>query len=226
MVPAAAARWTAEHVAFHADRTTFTILHDGAEWGAVETPLAGAFNVRNVLAAVAAAHAVGADPVRIREALRRFRSVRRRMEERGTVAGITVIDDFAHHPTAVRETVRAARQRYPGRRLVAVFEPRSYTAQRREFQQAYEEALVEADEIVLAGLFHPERYTAETAIDPTAMVAVWMAAGRTAAYVPEPVTIARRLGASAVAGDVVLIMSNGGFGGLHDKLLDELRARL
>jgi len=219
------ARWTAVDVAFAADSTSFTILHGGAPWGRVETPLPGAFNVRNVLAAVAAAHAVQADPALVREALRTFRSVRRRMEVRGTVGGVTVIDDFAHHPTAVRETVRAARQRYPGRRLVAVFEPRSYTAQRREFQQPYTEALAEADEIVIAGLFHPERYTADSAIDPHVMVAAWRAAGRPAAYIAEAASIARTLGASAASGDVILIMSNGGFGGVHEKLLDVLRAR-
>jgi UDP-N-acetylmuramate: L-alanyl-gamma-D-glutamyl-meso-diaminopimelate ligase len=224
-MPDPGARWTAADVAFHSDRTEFTILHDGSPWGTVETPLAGAFNVRNVLAAVAAAHAVKAEPARVREALRTFRSVRRRMEVRGTVAGVTVIDDFAHHPTAVRETVRAARQRYPGRRLVAVFEPRSYTAQRREFQQPYTDALAEADEIVIAGLFHPERYTADSAIDPLAMVDAWTRAGRRAAYIPDATVIARTLGASANAGDVVLIMSNGGFGGVHDKLLEALRTR-
>jgi UDP-N-acetylmuramate: L-alanyl-gamma-D-glutamyl-meso-diaminopimelate ligase len=220
-----APRWTAADVSFRADRTAFTVLHDGRVWGAVETPLAGAFNVRNVLAAIAAAEAVGAERDRVREALRTFRSVRRRMEVRGVVADITVIDDFAHHPTAVRETVAATRQRYPGQRLVAVFEPRSYTAQRREFQTEYEQALGLADEVVIAGLFHPERYTADSAIDPHAMVALWREAGRTAAHIIDPVEIARTLAASARPGDVVLIMSNGGFGGVHEKLLLALRAR-
>src|SRR5690606_12744437 len=114
------------------DMTRFVVLHHGHVWGDVETPLAGAYNVRNCLAAIAAAHAVGADPAKVQEALRTFRSVRRRMELRGIARGVTVIDDFAHHPTAVEETLRAARQRYRTRRIVAVFEPRSYTAQRRE----------------------------------------------------------------------------------------------
>ena len=220
-----AARWRAEHVEFGESVTSFDIIHDGEPWGRVASPLAGAFNVRNVLAAVAAAHAVGAAPDRVIEGLRTFRSVRRRMEIRGVVGGVTVIDDFAHHPTAVRETILAARQRYPGRRLVAVFEPRSYTAQRREFQASYESALGLADAIVMAGLFHPERYSAETAMDPHALVATLRAAGRTADHIVEPADIARRVADAAEPGDVVLIMSNGGFGGVHARLLDRLAGR-
>src|SRR5690606_10154377 len=144
------------------DATRFVVWRGEEEWGAVETPLAGAFNVRNCLAAIAAAEAIGADREGVREGLRTYRSVRRRMEVRGKVRGITVIDDFAHHPTAVRETIAAARQRFTGQRVVGVFEPRSYTAQRREFQQQYRHAFAGADHVVLAGLFRPERYTAET----------------------------------------------------------------
>ncbi len=215
-------RWGARDVAFQTDGMTFTVLRDGAPWGEVRTPLAGAFNVRNCLAAIAAAVSVGADRERILEGLRTFRSVRRRMEVRGEVRGVTVIDDFAHHPTAVRETIAAVRQRYPGRRLVAVFEPRSYTAQRKEFQPEYEEALAAADEIVIAGLFHPERYTRQTALDPHELVAVWRARGRRAAYIPGADEIVAALVPHLVAGDVVLVMSNGGFGGIHEKLLQAL----
>src|SRR5690606_33300174 len=161
-------------------------------------------------------------PARVREALRTYRSVRRRMEVRGVVNDVTVIDDFAHHPTAVRETLRAASQRYPGRRLVAIFEPRSYTAQRREFESDYERALGIADEIILAGLFHPERYDENSAMRPDRLVSAWTGAGRRAAYVPVVDDIVERVAAGAQPGDVVLIMSNGGFGGLHDKLLTAL----
>jgi UDP-N-acetylmuramate: L-alanyl-gamma-D-glutamyl-meso-diaminopimelate ligase len=218
-------RWRAAGVEFGELRTSFTVLHDGERWGRVEMPLAGAFNVRNALAAVAAAHAIGADRDAVIEGLRSFRSVRRRMEVRGRIGGVTVIDDFAHHPTAVRETILAARQRYPGRRLVAVFEPRSYTAQRREFQDAYGSALGLADAIVIAGLFHPERYSAETAMDPLALVAAWRGAGRTADHIVEPAEIAQKIAAESSPGDVVLVMSNGGFGGLHGALLDRLTER-
>ncbi|MBX6363308.1 MAG: UDP-N-acetylmuramate:L-alanyl-gamma-D-glutamyl-meso-diaminopimelate ligase [Gemmatimonadetes bacterium] len=218
-------RWLARDVRLDEHGMRFTVLHAGEPWGDVETPLAGAFNARNVLAAIAAAESVGADRDGVREGLRTFRSVRRRMEVRGEVAGVTVIDDFAHHPTAVRETIAAVRQRYPGRRLVAVFEPRSYTAQRREFQGDFQRAMDAADRIVIAGLFHPERYTRETGLDPDELVAAWRAAGKRADYIPAADDIVRALAPELEAGDVVLIMSNGGFGGIHGKLLEALAAR-
>jgi UDP-N-acetylmuramate: L-alanyl-gamma-D-glutamyl-meso-diaminopimelate ligase len=167
---------------------------------------------------------VGARREGVLEGLRTFRSVRRRLEVRGVVGGITVIDDFAHHPTAVRETIDAVRQRFPVRRLWAVFEPRSYTAQRREFQEPYRRAFGGADAVVLAGLFHPERYTRETGLDPQELTEALRADGRPARYLPEPDDIVQLLAAEAQPGDVVLVMSNGAFGGIHDKLLEELGA--
>ncbi|HEX2168553.1 MAG TPA: Mur ligase family protein, partial [Longimicrobiales bacterium] len=213
--------WTARDVSF-GELTRFTVVRGGAVWGEVETPLSGAFSIRNCLAAIAAAEAIGADPERVREALRTYSSVRRRMEIRGVVNDITVIDDFAHHPTAVRETLLAARQKYTGRRVVAIFEPRSYTAQRREFEADYEKALGIADEIILAGLFHPERYDADTAMQPDRLVSAWQTAGKRAAHEPDVDAIVAHVASSAQAGDIVLIMSNGGFGGIHDKLLSAL----
>ena len=218
-------RWQARNVEFGEEFTRFDVLHDGKPWGKVETPLAGSFNVRNCLAALAVAQAVGGDPAAATAALRTFKSVRRRLEVRGTVAGVTVIDDFAHHPTAVRETIDAVRQRYAKRKIVAVFEPRSYTAQRREFQDDYVRSFSAADDIVMAGLFHPERYSADTAMDPAAMVAQWRAAGKSADYIQEVDDIVARLGQTLKGGEIVLIMSNGGFGGIHGKLLDKLTAR-
>jgi UDP-N-acetylmuramate: L-alanyl-gamma-D-glutamyl-meso-diaminopimelate ligase len=217
-------RWTARDVTF-GEMTRFTVVHHGRAWGEVETPLAGAFSIRNCLAAIAAAQAVGADPERVRDALRTYRSVRRRMEIHGVVNDVTIIDDFAHHPTAVRETLQAARYRYPGRRLVAIFEPRSYTAQRREFEADYQAALGLADEIILAGLFHPERYDAATAMRPNRLVAAWEAAGIPAVFQPNVDAIVARVSTSAQPGDIVMIMSNGGFGGIHGKMVEGLRAR-
>jgi UDP-N-acetylmuramate: L-alanyl-gamma-D-glutamyl-meso-diaminopimelate ligase len=218
---AAQPRWRATDVSF-GEVTRFTVLHDGDVWGDVETPLAGAFSVRNCLAAIAAAHALGAEPVRVQEALRTFRSVRRRMEVRGVINDIVVIDDFAHHPTAVRETLAAARQMYPGRRIIGIFEPRSYTAQRREFEDEYGEALMAADDIIMAGLFHPERYDEGTALSPDRLVARWTAAGRHAVYMPVVDDIVDHVTRRARPGDVIMVMSNGGFGGIHEKLLQSL----
>ncbi|HEY0306413.1 MAG TPA: UDP-N-acetylmuramate:L-alanyl-gamma-D-glutamyl-meso-diaminopimelate ligase [Longimicrobiales bacterium] len=218
-------RWTAEDVEFETDATRFTAVHDGTPWGDVVTPMAGAFNVRNCLATIAAAVAAGAGRDGILEGLRTFKSVRRRMEVRGEVGGVTVIDDFAHHPTAVKETIAATRQRYKQRPLVAVFEPRSYTAQRREFQEDYRRAFAEADTVIIAGLFHPERYTSQTALDPNELVDRWRGEGKTAEYIPEPDRIVEYLSGSLRGDEVVLIMSNGGFGGIHAKLLSALESR-
>ncbi|CAN5146163.1 UDP-N-acetylmuramate:L-alanyl-gamma-D-glutamyl-meso-diaminopimelate ligase [soil metagenome] len=216
-------RWTAQDVEFGETTTHFTVLHDGAVWGEVESPLAGAFNVRNILAAIAAAHSIGADPAGIRDGLRTFRSVRRRMEERGTVGGVTVIDDFAHHPTAVRETIAAARQRYRGRPVIAVFEPRSYTAQQRAFQAPYLDALSGADEVILAGLHHPERYATGAALDPAQLASELKQRGIRAAYIPDVDAIVSDLTPRLSMYEVILVMSNGGFGGIHEKLLAALR---
>jgi UDP-N-acetylmuramate: L-alanyl-gamma-D-glutamyl-meso-diaminopimelate ligase len=218
------AKWRAVDVTF-GEMTRYRVLHEGAEWGIVETPLAGAFNVRNCLAAIAVAHALNADRDRVIEALRTYKSVRRRMEVRGVAAGVTVIDDFAHHPTAVRETLEGTRRKYAGHRVVAVFEPRSYTAQRREFQKPYEDALGAADEVILAGLFHPERYDAESAIRPEEMVKNWQAMGREAQYLRNVDDIVASLSETLRDGDIVLVMSNGGFGGIHDRLLKSLAER-
>jgi UDP-N-acetylmuramate: L-alanyl-gamma-D-glutamyl-meso-diaminopimelate ligase len=220
--PAGQAHWRARNVQFSESGTTFLAFRSGEEWGKVETPLAGAFNVRNVLAVIAAAESIKADRDGVREGLRTFTSVKRRMEVRGEVRGVAVIDDFAHHPTAVRETIDAVRQKYSGRRIVAVFEPRSYTAQRREFQGDYVKAFRGADEIILASLFHPERYTAETAIDIPQMVATWESSGKAAKHLKDADAIVKDLTPRLAKGDVVLIMSNGGFGGIHQKLLDAL----
>ena len=217
--------WRAEKVEFGTETTRFTVMHAGELWGEVETPLAGAFNVRNCLAAIAAAESVGADREGVREGLRTFLSVRRRMEVRGEARGVTVIDDFAHHPTAVRETIAAARQRYGERPIVAIFEPRSYTAQRREFQEAYVQAFEQAQRVVLAGLARPERYSSEIALDPEAMVDALRARGKTADYIPKVDDIVARLTPALQGGEVILVMSNGGFGGIHEKLLGALEGR-
>jgi len=190
--------------------------------GVVETPMAGALNVRNCLAAIAAATAVGADWASITAGLRTFQSVRRRMEIRGQARGVTVIDDFAHHPTAVAETIEATRQRFAGSRVVAVFEPRSYTAQLREFQESYRQALATADRVMLSGLFHPERYDAQTGMDPRELVDSLASGGVEAEYIPEVDRIVEDLARSSRSGDVILVMSNGGFGGIHGKLLEAL----
>jgi UDP-N-acetylmuramate: L-alanyl-gamma-D-glutamyl-meso-diaminopimelate ligase len=217
------ANWRARDISFSTDATTFTVIVDGKEFGRYRTPLAGLFNVRNCLGAIAACEALGFDRGAVADALAEFKSVKRRLEVRGQVRGVTVIDDFAHHPTAVRETLLAARAKYPGRRIVAIFEPRSYTAQIKVFQQAFEDALAEADEVIIARLFHPERYTSETAISPLEMLENLRSRGRDAYYIATADDIVADIAPRLKGNEIVVIMSNGSFDGIHEKLLRLLR---
>ena len=216
------ARWRAEDVTFSADATTFNVRLEGREFGRYRTQLAGMFNVRNCLGVIAACEWLGFERHAVADSIAAFKSVKRRLEVRGEVRGVTVIDDFAHHPTAVRETLLAARARYPGSRIIAIFEPRSYTAQIKLFQQQFEEAFAVADEIIIARLFHPERYTAETAISPAEILEHLRARGREAHYIATPDDIVSSLVPRLRSDDVVVIMSNGSFGGIHQKMLDAL----
>jgi UDP-N-acetylmuramate: L-alanyl-gamma-D-glutamyl-meso-diaminopimelate ligase len=216
------AEWRASDIDFTGEMTEFTINVGGAEFGRYRTPLAGLFNVRNCLGVIAACETLGLDRRAVAEALAEFKSVKRRMQVRGVARGVTVIDDFAHHPTAVLETLKAARAKYQGHRLIALFEPRSYTSQIKAFQQAFEDGLREADAIIIAGLFHPERYTKETAISPEEMIDNLRRAGREAAFIPSTEEIVAYLTPKLREGDVVVAMSNGAFGGVHDKLLKAL----
>ena len=211
--------WRAQAIEHREEGARFEVFQGDRLRGSVETSLSGTFNVRNCLAAIAASDAVGAEWERIAEGLATFRSVRRRQELRGEVRGVRVIDDFAHHPTAVRKTIAAVRQRFDGCRLVAIFEPRSYTAQRREFQKSYRRALAGADRVVLAGLFHPERYDRDTGMDPRELAEELRADGTAAEYTPDVDRIVTTVAGDARPGDVLLVMSNGSFGGIHDKLL-------
>ncbi len=217
------AKWLATDIDFAGEITTFRVTVKGTEFGVYQTPLVGIFNVRNCLGVIAACERSGFDQRMIAEALREFKSVKRRMQVRGIERGVTIIDDFAHHPTAVCETLLGAKQRYKGQRLIAIFEPRSYTAQRREFQRDFTEALMEADQIIIAGLFHPERYDKTTAISPEEMIAEMRRAGRQAEYIDSVDAIVEHLIAQLQEGDVVVAMSNGSFGGIHEKLLKALQ---
>ena len=216
------ARWRAIDVDFTGEMTSFTVRVEGREFDRYRTPLAGMFNVRNCLAVIAACESLGLDRKMVVEAMAEFKSVKRRMQVRGRVRGVTVIDDFAHHPTAVHETLVAARAKYPGHRLIAVFEPRSYTAQIKSFQQQFEDGLSQADQIIIAGLFHPERYTQDTAISPAEMIQRLRKHGREADFIPSPDEIVAHLAPRLKENDVVVVMSNGSFGGIHAKLLKAL----
>lgn len=189
---------------------------------AFRVPMIGEFNVRNAAMAVCAARHAGLSDAEIRAALAAFKGIRRRQQVRGEAGGVTVVDDFGHHPTAIRETLRGMRQKYPGRRLWAVFEPRSNTSRRNLMQNELGEALKEADGSVIAAVANPEKVAADQRLDPDAVAESVRAAGRACFHEPDTAAIVARLKAECRAGDVILVFSNGGFDGIHDKLLAAL----
>lgn len=217
------ATWQATDIDFSGELTRFKVTVAGKEFGQYQTPLVGMFNVKNCLGVIAACEVIGLDSQAVKASLAEFKSVKRRMQVRGVVEGVTVIDDFAHHPTAVKETLLGAKQKYPGQRLIALFEPRSYTAQIKQFQQDFTDGLLAADKIIIAGLYHPERYTKGKAICPNEMVEEMRSKGREADFISAPDEIIKHLVPQLKSGDVVVVMSNGSFGGIHDKLLNALR---
>ena len=216
------ADWRAVDVDYQRDRTRFDVVHDGSAVAQVELPLLGAFNVRNALAAVAAASAMGTSPEVTADALGRFRGVRRRLELRGVARGVAVYDDFAHHPTAVRETLTALRATAPAGRLRAVFEPRSATACRRVFQADFAEALAVADDVVIAPVYR-STLPDEQRLSESTLVADLAAAGTPARHADTLEGVSDLIVDTAAAGDVVVLMSNGDFGRLHDAILERLR---
>ena len=188
----------------------------------MRTPLAGMFNIRNCLAAIAAAETLGIERASVIEALATFKSVKRRMQVRGVARGVTVIDDFAHHPTAIRETLLGAQQKYPGRRIVAVFEPRSWTTRKKIFQKVYPLSFAPADYVVIAPLFEAFRVAAEEQLSVDELLEDLRSAGKEAFSIEGADTIVEHLAPELRPDDVVVIMSNGGFGGIHEKLLTAL----
>ncbi len=182
-------------------------------------PLIGELNVRNALAVVACARRYGIMDAGIQDAFNSFRGVKRRMEVRGVSGGVTVIDDFGHHPTAIRETMRALRVRFPGQRVWAVFEPRSNTTRRNVFQKEIAEALALADGVAIAQVARLELLQPEERLDPERLMQEVAVGGRPAYYLPTADTIVERLGEVVRPNEVVCVFSNGGFGGIHDKLL-------
>ena len=218
-----AADFSARDVAFRPDGTDFTLLEGGLATARLSSPMSGLHNVRNALGAIALVRGLGLSAGEIARALPRFDGVRRRMDVRGEKNGVLVVDDFAHHPTAVRGTIQAARVRFPGRRLWALFEPRSNTAGRKIFEEDYAEAFAGADALVVAPVFHSGRILPENQIDRATLVRGFGEAAEKPAFAPEAIAdIPAILRRESRPGDVLLLMSSGAFGGLPETLLEEL----
>ena len=187
-------------------------------------PMIGEHNVLNATAAAALAAGQGVPAEDIQRALETFRSVKRRLEVIAEINGVTVIDDFAHHPTAIRETLRALRLRYPESRLWAVIEPRSNTLRRNVFERELTDSLSLADEVVLAAVYQATNIPADQILHPEHIVQALETHGRSARQLPDVAAIVAHLAANLKSGDVVAILSNGGFDGIYQKLPDALHS--
>ena len=216
------ADWRAYDIEVADGWSRFKIEHAHEFFGAFEAPLIGLHNVRNAVGAIAIGATLGLTAGALAEGVRSFRGVKRRLEVVDRVNDITIYDDFAHHPTAVAETLAAVRAGHPGRRVWAVFEPRSASSCRRVFQQAFTEAFAAADRTVLASVFRSSLPEAER-LSVDRLVADLKAGGHPARHISGTAAIVEAVVAEAAPGDVVVIMSNGGFDGIHGKLVSALR---
>jgi UDP-N-acetylmuramate: L-alanyl-gamma-D-glutamyl-meso-diaminopimelate ligase len=216
--------WCAGDLLWHDSATEFRIAHRGREVARVRIPVAGRHNVLDALAAFALAHGRGIPADAIEHALATFQSVRRRMEIKGEPGGVLVVEDFAHHPTAIRLTLEAARTRWPGRKIWAAVEPRSNTMRRKVFQEALPPALSRADAVLFGPVNRAQLLADDARLSPEAIAESLRALGQDARAFASAEAIAGHLAANANAGDLILVMSNGGFDGLTDKLLEKLKA--
>lgn len=214
--------WQLDRVEIGPQGTTFTVMKEGAPYGEFRSVLPGVHNSLNCLAVTAVLDHLGLAPAEIRSGLASFAGVKRRQEVRGIVRGVTVIDDFAHHPTAVRETLAALRAAYAGRRLIAVFDPRTNSSRRRVFQEAFAASFADADLVLVR---EPEpllKVAAEARFSAPELVAALNGGGVAARYFPSTDEIIGYLATSCREGDVVAILSNGGFDNIHARLLVRL----
>lgn len=215
--------WRVADLSVHGNCSRWRIEQKGQPWLEVEMPVIGEHNVLNATAAAALAHGQGVPADAIRTALKSFLSVKRRLEVIAEIGGVTLIDDFAHHPTAIRETLRALRLQYPGARLWAVLEPRSNTLRRNVFERETTESLALADEIILAAVYQAANIPPEQLLHPENVVAALQQRGRSARQLADVPAIVEYLGEHLRSGDVVAILSNGGFDGIYRKLPERLR---
>jgi len=204
---------------------TFAVLRDGKLWGRFESIMVGEHNLYNQVAIAAALEREGLSAKALSEGFRTFKGIKRRQEVRGEPGGITVIDDFAHHPTAVDLTLNGLRLRFGGRRLWAIFEPRSNTSRRNVFQAQYAASFDAADITVIADPYGIDNIPEDERMNPTQLVQEIRMRGNEAFNWPNADAIANRVIANAQPEDVIAILSNGGFGGLHQKVIDGLKRR-
>jgi UDP-N-acetylmuramate: L-alanyl-gamma-D-glutamyl-meso-diaminopimelate ligase len=215
------ADWLIGNYRFEAGYGYFSLSCQGEKKADFQLAMIGRHNVENAAAVAALCLRLGLTVDEINSAFKTFQGIKRRQEVVGVKNGITVLDDFAHHPTAIRLTLEAVKEAYPGQRLWAVFEPRSATSRRKVFEQDFPDSFLAADRVIIAGLFAPEKISEEERLDPERVVACLREKGRSAHFIPEVDDIVTFMGQNTESGDVVLVMSSGGFGGIHQKILDQ-----
>ena len=216
-------RWRPVDLVVDAKSTRFTVMKDGGEYLALETPVYGRHNICNLLATTVLAHILGIPNDRVVESARTFRGVKRRQEIVGEKNGILILDDFAHHPTAVRETIRAVREKYSDRRLIAVFEPRSNSSRRNIFQDAYAQAFDMADIVMIPEPPLMDKIAESERFSSRELVADLREKKQQAFYFENTDRLLEAMANTAKRGDVFLIMSNGGFDNIHQRLLKMLK---
>ena len=215
--------WIARAFGFEGELMRFGVEHLGTPFGEFSLIATGRHNALNALAAMSIAHGRGIAAPQIAEALATFRSVKRRLDVKGEIGGVLVVDDFAHHPTAVKTTIEAARGRWPGRRLWVIFEPRSNSMRRKVFQDALPKALALGDRVILGGVFRAQQLGDENRLHPETVAASVRTLGKEAHVFPGSDAIAEHLVSEVRDGDLLLIMSNGSFDGLCEKVMKKLK---
>jgi UDP-N-acetylmuramate: L-alanyl-gamma-D-glutamyl-meso-diaminopimelate ligase len=217
--------WRATEIEYGAESTSFDLIRNGRLEGRLTCSLLGEFNVRNALGVAVVARWLGLDIETINRGFSSFVNTKRRLELKGEWGGVRVYDDFAHHPTAIRETLRALRLRHPSEKLWAIFEPRSNTTRRKVFQHELAHCFRQADRVLLAQVDRLEELPEDERLDPAQLIRELEANGIEAHFLPDAAEIADYLGEYARPGDVIAVMSNGGFGGIHGKLESALSRR-
>jgi UDP-N-acetylmuramate: L-alanyl-gamma-D-glutamyl-meso-diaminopimelate ligase len=214
--------WRAEEIINNEASTTFMLYKENVLQCKIEVALLGEFNVRNALAIIASARRYGISYEDIQKAFISFKNVKRRLELKGEYNGVKVYDDFAHHPTAIAGTLKAMRTKYPDKRIIAIFEPRSNTTRRNIFQKELAECFARADVVLISQIARLHLLSESERLDPEQVMSDIRAQGKDAYYLEDAEKISDKVAEIAKAGDIVIVMSNGGFGGIHELLKKKL----
>ena len=215
------ADWLIGDYRFEAGYCYFSLSYQGVKKANFQLAMIGQHNAENAASVAALCLKLGLTVDEINSAFKTFEGIKRRQEVVGVKNGVTVLDDFAHHPTAIRKTLEAVKEAYPGQRLWAVFEPRSATSKRKVFEQDFPGSFLVADRVIIAGLFAPEKISEDERLDPEGVVNCLREKGCDAHFIREVNDIVAFMAENTESGDVVLVMSSGGFGDIHQKILGQ-----